>query len=202
MTNSIHRLPQPTPGPLPLNRTQILMGIALTAIVLLVLAKSWQWLAGVALLSWHFSWGAIALGIALGSTITLVSMGLYQVWPLYRLSAQGYLDVVLRPLALQDLFWLGFLPGLSEELLFRGIMLPSLGLNWLGLLVSSVAFGVMHMSNKQQWPYAVWATIVGGALGGFAIVSGNLLIPVVIHVTTNLLSGLLWKLMIQNPERT
>lgn len=202
MTNSIHRLPRPTPGPLPLNRAQILMGMALTALVLLVLAKLWQWLAGVPLLPWQLSWGAIGLGMAMGITITTVSLGLYQFSSVYRSSAEGYLALVLRPLALQDLIWLGLLPGLSEELLFRGVMLPSLGLNWLGLLVSSAAFGVMHMSNRQQWPYAIWATVVGGILGGSAIISGNLLIPVVTHITTNLLSGLLWKLMIRQPEHS
>jgi membrane protease YdiL (CAAX protease family) len=86
------------------------------------------------------------------------------------------------------------LPGLSEELLFRGIMLPALGLNLTAVIVSSLVFGVLHLSGLQQWPYVIWATIVGFALGYTALVTGNLMVPIVAHIVTNLVSSSLWKL--------
>ena len=92
-----------------------------------------------------------------------------------------------------DLLWMGLLPGLSEELLFRGVMLPAIGLNWTGVIFSSLCFGVLHLSGLQQWPYVVWATVVGLAFGGSALMTGNLLVPVVAHIITNLLSSLIWK---------
>ena len=57
---------------------------------------------------------------------------IYRLWPAYRQSADVYLALVLKPLILMDLIWLGLLPGLSEELLFRGVMLPALGLKLYG----------------------------------------------------------------------
>jgi hypothetical protein len=83
---------------------------------------------------------------------------------------------------------------MSEELLFRGVMLPAVGLNPTGLIATSLLFGVLHLSGPQQWPYVVWASIVGLLLGLSALATGNLLVPIVAHIGTNLLSSYLWKL--------
>ncbi|MFM2313822.1 MAG: hypothetical protein RLZZ04_3098 [Cyanobacteriota bacterium] len=178
----------------PLSRPQILIFMGITAIVLLAIAKIWQKLGGVQLLSWQFNPQAWLWSVALAAGITLASGIIYRLWPAYRRSADIYLELVIKPLEWSDLIWLGLLPGLSEELLFRGVMLPALGLNLGAVLVTSVLFGVLHLSGNGQWPYVVWATIVGFALGYCALVSGNLLVPVVAHIITNLVSGLLWKI--------
>jgi hypothetical protein len=102
--------------------------------------------------------------------------------------------LVLKPLILPDIIWLGLLPGMSEELLFRGVMLPAVGLNATGLIATSLLFGVLHLSGPDQWPYVVWASIVGLLLGFSALATGNLLVPIVAHVATNLISSYLWKL--------
>ncbi len=183
----------------PLTRIQILVFMGITAVFLLAIAKIWQKLGAIQLLSIQFSSQALlwSLGLALG--ITIASSLIYRLWPAYRRSADFYLELVIKPLMWTDLIWLGLLPGLSEELLFRGIMLPALGLNIFAVLVSSLLFGVLHLSGAGQWPYVVWATIVGFALGYCALVTGNLLVPVIAHIITNLVSGLLWK--INNREK-
>jgi uncharacterized protein len=171
--------------------------MAVTALVLLALARIWQRLSAVHVFPWEVNSGAIGLGLLLGAGITGSSWLLHQFWEAYRSSALIYLDLVLRPLRFRDLLWLGLLPGLSEELLFRGVMLPSVGLTSWGLGLSSLCFGLLHLSGWALWPYALWATLVGLLLGGVAIESGNLLIPVVAHITTNILSGFLWKWTLQ-----
>ena len=183
----------------PLTRIQILVFMGITAVFLLAIAKIWQKLGAIQLLSIQFSSQALlwSLGLALG--ITIASSLIYRLWPAYRRSADFYLELVIKPLMWTDLIWLGLLPGLSEELLFRGIMLPALGLNIFAVLVSSLLFGVLHLSGAGQWPYVVWATIVGFALGYCALITGNLLVPVIAHIITNLVSGLLWK--INNREK-
>jgi len=178
----------------PLSRTQLLVAIALTAVVLLIVARLWLWLDNVERLPLILSGVDTLLGVGLGLGITLASTLVFMVWPAYRQSAEVYLKFVLRPLQLPDVIWLGLLPGLSEELLFRGVMLPAIGLTPVGLLVSSLCFGVLHLSGWQQWPYVVWAAVVGAVLGGSAIATGNLWVPIVAHVSTNLLSSLFWKL--------
>ncbi|MEL6440317.1 MAG: CPBP family intramembrane glutamic endopeptidase [Cyanobacteria bacterium J06621_8] len=167
------------------------MGV--TAIFLLAIAKIWQKLGQVQLLSIEFNTQALLWSLGLAAGITLASSIIYRLWEAYRRSADIYLELVIKPLLWTDLIWLGLLPGMSEELLFRGVMLPALGLNLGAVLISSLLFGVLHLSGNGQWPYVVWATIVGFALGYCALITGNLVVPVVAHIITNLISGTLWK---------
>ncbi|MFB2936451.1 lysostaphin resistance A-like protein [Aerosakkonemataceae cyanobacterium BLCC-F154] len=178
----------------PLTRSQLLVAMGVTAVILLVVAKVWLQLGSVSLLSIKLTGLDALLGLGLGCVITGGSSLVYRLWPGYRKSADLYLNMVLKPLFWPDLIWLGLLPGLSEELLFRGVMLPALGLDTSGLVVSSLCFGILHLSGWEQWPYAIWATVVGLLLGFSALTTGNLLVPIVAHIFTNLLSSFLWKL--------
>lgn len=177
----------------PLGRTQVLLAMGITALVLLLIARFWLLFDAVFLLPVAFQLDMVGLGVALGVAITLASAGIYRLWPQYRQSADLYLKLVLHPLTWIDLIWMGLLPGLSEEFLFRGVMLPAIGLNMTGVIFSSLCFGVLHLSGLQQWPYVVWATLVGLVLGLSALTTGNLLVPIVAHIFTNLCSSLMWK---------
>ncbi len=178
----------------PLTRTQILVVMGVTAVILLAIAKIWQRLGSISLLKVQFTAIALLWSLALAGGIIAASSLIYRLWPSYRQSADVYLDLVIKPLIWPDLIWLGLLPGLSEDLLFRGVMLPALGLDITAVVVSSIVFGVLHLSGVQQWPYVIWATVVGLALGYSALLSGNLVIPIVAHILTNLISSSLWKL--------
>lgn len=137
-----------TPELEPLSRTQILVFMGITAIFLLAVAKIWQKLGAVQLLSVQFDSQAFLWSLGLAVAITLTSGAIYRLWPAYRRSADVYLELVIKPLVWTDLIWLGLLPGLSEELLFRGVMLPALGLNLAAVIISSVLFGVLHLSGS------------------------------------------------------
>lgn len=187
--------PEPNQSELePLTRTQILVIMAVTAIILLMVAKVWQYLGAVSLLPVQVTAEAFLFGLALAGGIIAASGLVYRLWPAYRHSADIYLELVIKPLLWPDLIWLGLLPGLSEELLFRGIMLPAWGLNVTAVILSSLVFGLLHLSGLQQWPYVAWATVVGFVLGYSALLTGNLLVPIVAHILTNFVSGGLWKL--------
>ena len=180
-----------------LTRTQVLVAMGVTAIILWIVAKLWLHWSNVILFKWYWHEQDLLLGIGLGLIITILSGLAYRFSVPYRKSADYYLEMVLKPLAMPDLIWLGLLPGLSEELLFRGVMLPALGADHLAVIVSSLCFGVLHLSDTQQWPYVIWATLIGVILGYSALLSGNLLLPIVAHIVTNLFSSYLWK--IKNP---
>ncbi|MBW4575715.1 MAG: CPBP family intramembrane metalloprotease [Aphanothece sp. CMT-3BRIN-NPC111] len=168
------------------------MGV--TAIVLLVVTKLWLHFSSGSLLPIKWTEMALLLGLGIGFFVTGASAIVYRLWPAYQRSADFYLELVLKPLVLPDLIWLGLLPGLSEELLFRGLMLPTVGLNVTGVVITSLCFGILHMSSLQQWPYMVWATVVGLLLGFSVLATGNLLVPIVAHIVTNLVSSCIWKL--------
>ena len=199
-TPILARPADPQPNIDPLSRTQVLIAMGVTAVVLLIIAKIWRQLDPVASLPVDWQTQAILLGGGLGIAITAASALIYQLWSQYRAATDLYLELVLKPLLWPDLIWLGLLPGLSEELLFRGVMLPSLGLNWAGLAASSLCFGILHLSGRHQWPYAIWATAVGFLLGYSALATGNLLVPVVAHIVTNLITSTTWKFTHSNQQ--
>lgn len=178
----------------PLTRVQVLVAMGVTAVLLLLVAKTWLYFDPAELLPLKLSWVDGLLGVGLGLAITLASSAIYYLWPAYRHSADTYLTMVLQPLLWPDLIWLGLLPGLSEELLFRGVMLPAIGMNGLGIAVSGASFGVLHLSSLQQWTYMLWATAIGVVLATGAVLTGNLLVPIVAHMVTNLVSSAVWKL--------
>lgn len=176
-----------------LSRTQVLIAMGLTAVILLLVSKLWLQFSATTLLPVRWATTDLAIGVGLGGLITIASSVMYAVWAAYRKSADYYLEVVLKPLVFPDLIWLGLLPGLSEELLFRGVMLPAFGYDTTAILFSSLCFGVLHLSSWRQWPYVVWATIIGIVLGFSAMLTNNLLVPMVAHIVTNFISGCWWK---------
>jgi membrane protease YdiL (CAAX protease family) len=178
----------------PLTRIEILGYMGVTAVILLLVAKVWQHLSSVSLLPLSWTGWALPWGAGIGLAITAASSIVYRLWPAYRQSADFYLALVLKPLEWPDLLWLGLLPGMSEELLFRGVMLSDLGMDTSAVVITSLCFGILHFSGPQQWSYVVWATLVGLALGYSAVATGNLLVPIVAHITTNWISGCIWKL--------
>ncbi|MEM7771896.1 MAG: CPBP family intramembrane glutamic endopeptidase [Cyanobacteria bacterium P01_E01_bin.6] len=177
-----------------LSRIQILSAMIVTAVILAAIARIWMALSPGILFPLNPNSSTCLMGLGLGLAITAMSGAVYQLWPGYRKSADEYLELVLRPLIWPDLIWLGLLPGLSEELLFRGVVLPAVGLGVGGIFISSVCFGVMHYSGSKHWPYIVWATAIGGVLGSSAVLTGSLVVPVIAHITTNFVSSCLWKL--------
>ncbi len=72
-----------------------------------------------------------------------------------------------------DLLLVAAVAGLSEEILFRGVLHPLMGPVW-----SNVVFGLVHFITPA---YAVLAGLLGGYLGWLLNASENLLTPIVAH---------------------
>jgi hypothetical protein len=71
---------------------------------------------------------------------------------------------------------IGAAAGVGEEVLFRGVLQPLVG--W---PAASVLFGLAHMGGRAMAPFAVWAAVMGGALGALAIATGGIVAPIVAH---------------------
>jgi membrane protease YdiL (CAAX protease family) len=103
--------------------------------------------------------------------------------PLARLRAE--LDEKVVPLfthlKILDLALIALLAGAGEELFFRGWLQGSLTNRfdaWVGILIASVIFGLVHYLSAT---YAIYAGLTGIYLGVIYQVSGNLYIVMVIH---------------------
>jgi hypothetical protein len=135
----------------------------------------------------YFSETAIALGVIGTAPLFLMFLAMEQM--------QGKSVTDIRKLLLNtlgpglhryhwtDLFILAAIAGVSEELLFRGVIQPWIEASWgmmAGLIVSNIAFGLVHAVTPL---YAVLAALVGIYLGLSLDYGGdrNLLIPIIIH---------------------
>lgn len=90
------------------------------------------------------------------------------------------------PQMYQGLRWLsiGVVAPITEEWLFRGILLHRWGLKWglsRGLLASSGVFGLLH-------PNPVGLTVFGLVMGLFYLQTRSLTLPVLAHALNNLLA--------------
>ncbi len=108
------------------------------------------------------------------------------IWPWNHqvLSVLGPLDVALVSSA----------AAVSEELLFRGALLPAIWPDWRGAALASVAFGALHNSGGRNWAFAAWATAVGAVYGAAFLVTRDIWVPAGAHALANVAAGALWHL--------
>ena len=124
--------------------------------------------------------GSVAMGVAMAFGLTFVT----------RLSALRFdwasrLCSELRPFARSltpgQVLLVAGLSSLGEELLFRGFLLPLVG-----ILASSAIFGFAHqMRGPSRWIWIAWATTAGLLFGAAFRLTGSLVGPLVAHALTN-----------------
>ncbi len=125
-------------------------------------------------------WWSLCIGLAFGSLLVVASRITVQ-----RFGWARRLHLELRPFA-RGLSSLGIvvlavLSSVGEELLFRGLLQP-----WLGLWPQAILFGLLHqMPGPSRWIWAGWAFLVGLALGALFELTGSLLGPLVAHALVN-----------------
>ena len=127
---------------------------------------------------------AIALSAGLGFLLSLLVIGATRV-VVARFSWGRRLHRDLRPMA-RDLstghiFLLAGLSSLGEELLFRGLLLPAIGVG-----MSAALFGLAHqIAGPSRWVWVGWAMVIGVGLGAIFTATGSLLGALLAHAIMN-----------------
>jgi hypothetical protein len=152
-----------------------------------------EWLLSAALVVFSVAWAAlrdVPLATRLVPSATLVAAGVLAgaaLWGTIPLllrapSMQRVWREILQPfsasLATRDMVVIAILSGVTEELFFRGILLPEIG-----LLASSLCFGALHALCAT---YFAWAAAVGAGMSALTLATGSLVTPIVAHATYNL----------------
>jgi uncharacterized protein len=91
----------------------------------------------------------------------------------------------LRPVALDlslgQILLLAGLSSLGEELLFRGLLTPLIG-----VAPSAILFGLAHqIRGPSRWVWAGWAMGVGLGMGVIFALTGSLVGPLLAHAVVN-----------------
>lgn len=122
--------------------------------------------------------------IALGWTVVLavVNFGLFFVGRRFEFTRHVYaffddeIFPILRQASVVDIVILAAAAGFSEELLFRGMLQPRMG-----LIAASLLFGLVHGPDYKLWSFAVWAAAVGAGFGLVYRETQNIALPMLVH---------------------
>jgi hypothetical protein len=136
----------------------------------------------------QFVWDAVGFGCGLAAAMPMFALFvLGHRYPVGQLRAiRDILAELLGPSLAAcrwyDLLLVAAVAGISEELLFRGVLHPLVGLAW-----SNVIFGAAHFVSPL---YALLAGLAGAYLGLVLDSTGNLLAPIVTHALYDFLAFL------------
>jgi membrane protease YdiL (CAAX protease family) len=169
---------QPTPAALAVSAVLTYSVITLAGLVLM----RWQDIdAGLAIFGASDSDFLLhtGVGVACGLAVVALSRALSAWGPMSRL--EDLLRETLGPLDTPTIAVLAVTSGIGEEVLFRGAMQPFLGF-WLTALV----FGLLHGGTMRRFRgWVVFAILAGLLFGALAILTGDLLAPILCHFTVN-----------------
>jgi membrane protease YdiL (CAAX protease family) len=158
---------------------------------LVVLALVLAWIAGINPME-HFRWSWTGLAWGIAAALPILTLFTVSDWFRSRSLVTEFLGPPLASCRWHELIALALLAGLSEELLFRGVLQPWMG-RWgeaSGLIGSNLIFGLAHCITPT---YAIVAGIVGVYLGLLLKLEGeaNLLIPITTHAVYDWLAFLI-----------
>lgn len=170
-------------------REKVLWMATIPQIILLVLSMSWIYFVPKDNIAGYFKFSYLTIleGIGIGIGMSILGYIFYLVIKKTKsLSATVELfERILSPtfshLNVLDIFLLSLTAGFCEEIFFRGLVLTKFG-----IILSSIAFGLLHLPGLKFWIYALWATLSGFILGFLFVWSGTLYLPIVAHAVNNI----------------
>lgn len=129
----------------------------------------------------------LGAGPAIGALVGLSVVGLTRVatrqWQWARDLHTSFHDL-LGPLTSREIVILALASSVGEELLFRGALLP-----WMGVWVQGAIFACLHIGPGRRFvPWTVSALVLGLAFGFLAKWTGNLGGPIAAHFVINFLN--------------
>ena len=158
--------------------------------------------ADLDLLVWHDNfhtpkWLDIAIGLGVGLLVVVVSAILERVAEWAQRLSEAFAGL-LGPMSHAQIAVFAITSAVGEELLFRGFLQQWLSdvvfggpmSDWWGLIVASAIFGLVHVGPDRRTflPWTIMAVVMGFALGGMYLYTGNVLAPILCHFTINFLN--------------
>lgn len=176
---------QPSPGP-PLSRGSLVIGLYGAMTLAALLLASWRGNPNLYVLADRPGWlllGGPALGAAVGLAVVGLSRLATRRYAWARALHASFRDL-LGSLTGREIVIVAVASAIGEELLFRGALLP-----WIGLWGQGLVFALLHIGPGRSFlPWTLTALVLGVAFGAFAGWTGNLGGPIVAHFLINFLN--------------
>lgn len=159
------------------------LALTLPSLVLLALTAVGWWLWPPAASEPRLPWyGLIGAGLAAALALLAGAALLERTVPSFARTSRR-LERLVRDLRLSPGAALAaaLLSGVSEELFFRGWLLPTIGVWWQALL-----FMALHPAGRSGWAYTAYTGVAGVAFGALTLATGSLWPALIAHVAVNL----------------
>lgn len=123
------------------------------------------------------------IGLAVGLTVVLLSRLAVRHLAWAQFLHRDFRSL-LGPLASKEIFIIALASSVGEELLFRGALLP-----WIGIWPQAMLFALLHIGPERRFvPWTVSSFAVGLGFGYMFVWTGDLGGPIVAHFTINYLN--------------
>lgn len=132
-------------------------------------------------------WWRLAIGPAIGIALALLVVFLTRL-VVHRFEwarrLHRFFRGLLGNLHERDVFILALASSVGEEVLFRGALLP-----WIGLWASTLVFALLHIGPGVRYlPWTALAFVIGLVFGAMYMWTGDLGGPIVAHFVINFLN--------------
>lgn len=177
---------EPSPPP-PLSRASLVIGLytSMGIVAFLIAAGRGDpdlYRLGGSPKAWQLGAGPL-IGLALGLTVVGLTRIATKKFQWARDLHTSFRDL-LGTLTTREIVILALASSVGEELLFRGALLP-----WLGVWVQAIVFAGLHIGPGRRFlPWTVSAFVLGLAFGWIAQWTGNLGGPIAAHFAINFLN--------------
>lgn len=123
---------------------------------------------------------SVGLGLCLGATTLAATRAIVR-WAEWARALHLELRSAVHGATDGALWSLAAASAVGEELLFRGLLVPLLG-----VVVSSIVFGVLHqIRGPARWGWMAWATLMGLLFAIVFCATGSLAGPIAAHLAIN-----------------
>lgn len=123
------------------------------------------------------------VGGAVGLLVVWLSRIATKRWQWAR-DLHGSFKDLLGPLTARDIVILALASSVGEEVLFRGALMP-----WLGIWIQAAVFAMLHVGpGKRFLPWTGMALVMGVGFGELAVQTGTLAAPIAAHFVINFLN--------------
>jgi len=133
-----------------------------------------------------------ALGLLAGAVLMSAIVGVAALLDIYNIVGSGGTSDLLRLLIAASI-----LPGILEEIFFRGILfrwIEEWAGSWAALIVTAALFGIAHIFNPNATWFSSFAIAVeaGLLLGGAYMLTRSLWMPIGLHMAWNFFQGFIY----------
>lgn len=173
-----------------IKQKRLIMLVLIIEILLFLFALIWSYIAKInPFFSIYYNFADIIFALAAGIIFLIINFLAINVLsgfiPFFKSLKKSYQEIsaIAVNITIPGALVIAVISGFVEEIFFRGILQQQFG-----IIIASIVFGIFHISNIKMLSYSIYTVFVGFYMGLLFLVSGNLLVPILVHIINNFIA--------------